>query len=106
MFMHIPSRSKLSIAFSLLTLVAAVALLLSAWTLNGYVPQAHAATATSPHASINCARSAFCTEVADPEPIFGNGNYVGHDEPSTLFYSNVPGSGNRAKWALTLPKDP
>lgn len=58
------------------------------------------------HAFMNCASSAFCTEVANPEPIFGEGNYVGHDEPSTLFYSNVPGSGNRAKWDLTLPKDP
>ena len=27
--------------------------------------------------------------------MFGQGHYVGHDEPSTLFYSNVPGSGNR-----------
>src|SRR2546430_4077267 len=24
-----------------------------------------------------------------------NGSYTGHDEPSLLFYSNVPGSGNQ-----------
>ena len=32
--------------------------------------------------------------------------YVGHDEPSVLYYSNVPGAGNRNQWQVTLPKDP
>jgi hypothetical protein len=32
--------------------------------------------------------------------------YIGHDEPSTLFYSNKPGAGNNISWNLTLPKDP
>jgi hypothetical protein len=32
--------------------------------------------------------------------------YIGHDEPSTLFYSNQPGAGNNVTWQLTLPKDP
>ena len=32
--------------------------------------------------------------------------YVGHDEPSTLFYSNQPGSGNNNTYLLRLPKDP
>ena len=34
------------------------------------------------------------------------GQYTGHDEPSTLFYSNIPGSGNNNLYFLTLPKDP
>src|SRR5262249_27999972 len=32
--------------------------------------------------------------------------YTGHDEPSLLFYSNTPGSGNNQAYNLTLPKDP
>src|SRR5438874_3190767 len=56
---------------------------------------------------LNCATGALvCTEVQDPEEVFGEGNYVGHDEPSTLFYSSVPGSGNRMQYQLTLPTDP
>jgi len=48
--------------------------------------------------------SGFCT---DTELHKGyDGNYVGHDEPSLLFYSSVAGSGNSAVWLLTLPKDP
>jgi hypothetical protein len=34
------------------------------------------------------------------------GNYVGHDEPALLFYSNTPGSGNQSIYTLILPKDP
>ena len=34
------------------------------------------------------------------------GNYVGHDEPSLLFYSNTPGTGNSQVWQMTLPNDP
>lgn len=33
-------------------------------------------------------------------------NIFGHDDPSVLFYSNVPGSGNSNVYVLTLPKDP
>src|SRR6202521_189206 len=97
------SRSKLSIAFSLFALVAVIAGLTAAWALRGS-STSHAAT---PHTHIDCANAnAICAEVADPEQMFGQGHYVGHDEPSTLFYSNVPGSGNRMRYALTLPKDP
>jgi hypothetical protein len=34
------------------------------------------------------------------------GQYVGHDEPSVLFNSNVPGSGNNMTYTVTLPSDP
>ena len=48
----------------------------------------------------------LCTEVFDSEAVFGNGVYVGHDEPSLLFYSNTLGSGNSSRYQLTLPTDP
>jgi hypothetical protein len=51
----------------------------------------------------------LCTEINE----FPNGQttnyeglYVGHDEPSLLFYSNVPGSGNSNVYRLVLPNDP
>jgi hypothetical protein len=34
------------------------------------------------------------------------GEYIGHDEPSSLFYSSKPGSGNNNTYQLNLPKDP
>jgi hypothetical protein len=34
------------------------------------------------------------------------GKYVGHDEPSVLFKSGRPGSGNDMTYTVTLPKDP
>ena len=64
-----------------------------------------AAASTSRHAAINCAyASAMCTEVANSDEVFGH--YVGHDEPSMMFLSNTPGSGNHMRYDLTLPKDP
>jgi hypothetical protein len=55
--------------------------------------------------ALNC-RYALCAEVANPEEVFGEGNYVGHDEPSNIFYSNVAGSGNNVRYQLKLPTDP
>ncbi len=46
----------------------------------------------------------MCAEVADSQKVFGH--YVGHDEPSMLFYSNKAGSGNHLRYVLRLPKDP
>ena len=31
--------------------------------------------------------------------------YIGHDEPSLLFYSSAPGSGNRNTYNVTLPRE-
>jgi hypothetical protein len=57
------------------------------------------------HRAIDCAfAAAMCAEVADSQKVFGH--YVGHDEPSMLFYSNKAGSGNHLRYVLTLPKDP
>src|SRR5947209_10950535 len=73
----------------------------------GYMPRANAAPAASNHAHIDCSKGAItCSEVWDSEAVFGNDKYIGHDEPSTLFYSNTPGSGNQMRYRLTLPTDP
>src|SRR6516164_373235 len=45
--------------------------------------------------------AATCTELNQPVTA-----YTGHDEPSLLFYSNTPGSGNNNTWTMTLPTDP
>ncbi len=71
----------------------------------GATTQARHQTSMSQHAHINCAQSsAMCTEVANSDNVFGH--YVGHDEPSVLFNSNVPGSGNHMSYNVVLPKDP
>jgi hypothetical protein len=62
------------------------------------------AAAPSPHASLNC-EYALCAEVANSADVFGD-EYVGHDEPSAVFYSNIPGSGNHMTYSMRLPKDP
>jgi len=46
-----------------------------------------------------------CAEVANPKEVFGN-YYVGHDEPSALFYSSTPGSGNHMQYKITIPTEP
>jgi len=46
----------------------------------------------------------LCAETADA--IGYEGRYTGHDEPSALFYSDKPGSGNNNRYRLVLPKDP
>src|SRR6266571_1022554 len=65
-----------------------------------------ARTTNASQRHVDCSSNALCTEVQDPEEVFGENNYVGHDEPSTLFYSNRAGSGNQMTWQLTLPSDP
>ncbi len=105
--MHSLSRSKMSISFTIFALVAVIASLMATGALLGTIGRVHAANTSSTHVHIDCAGgAATCSEVYDSEAVFGEGNYVGHDEPSNLFYSNVPGSGNRMKYQLTLPKDP
>src|SRR6266487_4169486 len=105
--MHFTSRSKMSVAISLAAFVIIVAGLLAMGALRGATSSARAANASTAHAHINCAAGAVtCTEVWDSEAVFGEGKYIGHDEPSNLFYSNVPGSGNQMRYRLVLPTDP
>ncbi len=46
----------------------------------------------------------LCTETS--EAYNYEGQYVGHDEPSVLFYSATAGSGNSSRYRLILPADP
>ena len=62
-------------------------------------------------ASVQSLATPFCAEsqgrCVDAAKVYTYGRkYVGHDEPSLLFYSNVPGSGNSNVYYLRLPKDP
>ena len=62
------------------------------------------AAPSSTHVAIKCEYSRLCPDVADPTKVFDE--YVGHDEPSAVFYSNKPGSGNRNQYQVVLPHDP
>jgi hypothetical protein len=48
----------------------------------------------------------LCTDPSDPINDIAGGPYVGHDEPSILFYDQRPGSGNDVTYNIRLPKDP
>jgi hypothetical protein len=48
--------------------------------------------------------SAICAEANDA--LGYEGQYTGHDEPSVLFYSGTPGSGNNQRYRLSLPVEP
>jgi hypothetical protein len=48
--------------------------------------------------------SGLCTELNHNRTY--EGKYSGHDEPSLLFYSHTPGSGNTGLYLLQIPKDP
>src|SRR5262249_49715903 len=89
------------------TVLLAVAVL-AAGTLAA-MASAQAQSGGSPHPTNqrSCAGAhMMCTEVYDSEAVFGAGNYVGHDEPSVLFYSNRAGSGNSMQYRITMPRDP
>jgi len=50
------------------------------------------------------ARPGFCLDPRVHQDY--EGDYVGHDEPAVLFYSNEAGSGNSNVWHLQVPRDP
>lgn len=101
--MGFSSRSRPSVMWSL---AVSVAVIVGLFVVPG-VASGAPARAMDSHMHINCAvRSTLCTEVADSDQVFGEGVYVGHDEPSNLFYSTVAGSGNHNLWQVTLPRDP
>jgi hypothetical protein len=87
----------------MLLAAASAAVVVGSLTLS---PFGSVANASSTHSHIDCTKATLCTEVLDSEKVFGQGVYVGHDEPSLLFYSNQPGSGNRYSSVLTLPTQP
>ncbi|MBV9525826.1 MAG: hypothetical protein JOZ46_08450, partial [Candidatus Dormibacteraeota bacterium] len=66
----------------------------------------HTATASSGGwGPLSCGNNLrLCTEVEDDKTAFGW--YVGHDEPSVLFYSTEAGSGNHMQYNMKLPVQP
>jgi hypothetical protein len=92
-------RSKIRGAIGVLVLIG-----VAPFAVGGRSPAS--AAASSHHVALNCAESTLCAEVANYADVFGPNYYVGHDEPSTLFYSNRPGAGNQMRYNLTLPTDP
>jgi hypothetical protein len=84
---------------SVLTVAAALAVAAAPLLPSGSA----SAQPSSPHAALDCSR-ALCPELVNSDEVFGH--YVGHDEPSNVFYSDRPGSGNQVMYNLTLPTDP
>ena len=66
------------------------------------VATAHAAS-TTPWCVLH---PQYCTEANNAVSYNGYSYTAGHDEPSLLFYSKAPGSGNSSVYHLTLPTDP
>ena len=98
--MRISSRSKLSIVLSMVAFVTIIGSFMFVAS-RGNLFHTHTAKADS-YQQPFCEQKQICADAND----FGNGNYVGHDEPSLLFYSNTPGAGNSYVSRLTLPSDP
>jgi hypothetical protein len=61
----------------------------------------YAASEYYPSGVTYCRAHANCPDVFDY-----SAGYIGHDEPSLLFYSNQAGSGNHYTTLLRLPEDP
>jgi hypothetical protein len=95
---HVPRRLRLAGAFALATAATAIALA------GGSVSTTHAA-ADSTNVPLCVLHPQLCTEAGNPW-VWNNYTYnSGHDEPSLLFYSDTPGSGNSNRYQLTLPTD-
>ncbi len=87
--------------------VPAVVLALAAGTvsLSGVHSASAAPAGGQGHLALNCEYSGACAEVANSREVFGP-HYVGHDEPSAVFYSDTPGAGNHVRYQVVLPRDP
>jgi hypothetical protein len=96
--MSVPRR--LSLTGAIVLAIAAVMSMGGSATVN--VPTAQAAS----NLPLCVQRPQMCTELTDPWSWNGYTYTSGHDEPSALFYSTVPGSGNSSLYRLTLPTDP
>jgi hypothetical protein len=64
--------------------------------------QASRASYSSYHEPLCQSGRSLCADLANNPP----GAYVGHDEPSVLFKSGIPGSGNNMTYTVTLPREP
>jgi hypothetical protein len=98
-------RSRLA-ALSLLSIPVLVAAALPASAAASQAgSQAHVASASaeSPgYAPLCTSKRSLCVD----SQYYPDGKYVGHDEPSLEFKSNIKGSGNDMTYKMTLPRDP
>jgi hypothetical protein len=92
--------TRLAVLSALLAVVAVSLLAASSSASSG-------STSTSSGASRTCRIVLpLCTDPSDPINDIAGGPYVGHDEPSILFYDKRHGSGNDVTYNIRLPKDP
>src|SRR5579872_951673 len=99
-------RSRLIVVAALATIICGMLISVTYYR-GASSAKASAANPSNKHMSLNCETSSrLCSEVYDSYKVFHNYKYVGHDEPSALYYSDVPGSGNRMQYELRLPTDP
>jgi len=85
-----------------LPLLAATALPASAASHASSPARVTGASTTTIDEPICQSNKSTCADVG----LNNGGKYVGHDEPSLLFKSGIPGSGNDMTYVVTLPKDP
>lgn len=98
MFSRLGKRSRIILGGA----ITAVVMLGATFASFHATPQAAKAAPLS--APLCKANPAICTETLDPWSY--DGTYTGHDEPSVLFYSSTPGSGNSNLYRMTLPTQP
>jgi hypothetical protein len=86
-------------------ILAGAVLLIGAAAASATAGPAASTTAVQRPEKLLCGEgSPLCAEAADA--LGYQGEYTGHDEPSALFYSDTPGSGNNATYRVVVPKDP
>ena len=98
--MILSARSRVSVMLPVIAFMT----LMGGFMTVARIPVQAATAGSSTHVFMNCVTTRMCADVAESDEAFGA--YVGHDEPSNLFYSNIPGSGNQMRWHLKLPTDP
>lgn len=99
-------RSRTSVLLLLIAFVTITGGLMAGLALTGVVSHTSAKADNYTPAGINCNTKDMCLDPSEPYPAGQEYGYVGHDEPSNLFYSNTPGSGNRNLWLVKLPTEP
>jgi hypothetical protein len=96
----------------LLSVLAGLLLVASAGATASASPASHRGAAAAPAAASDQDERRLLCDEGDPlcaetaDAIGYEGRYTGHDEPSVLFYSDRPGSGNNNRYRLILPQDP
>src|SRR5206468_1373372 len=101
---HPGGRMKRLFAFLAgVALLASVATAASATSSSGRSPRQ--GRAENYGSRLVCgAGSPLCAEANDA--LGYKGGYTGHDEPSLLFYSDAPGSGNESNYRVVIPTEP